>query len=549
VLLAAVIVCVPGVGISQETAAPEPSITFYFDPPPPAPVIPPPPPVPPIEMLRPQDLIPVMPPGLQQSLDLQQKMQQVDQFASLSPDWAALRIQQEQQQLQQMLPAPVSLGNLNPSVPSVLDGTTSTFQNALSLAPIHRFTLGDLTGAFEKAAHRPYNEKAGTHLKVIESWLGKNVPKIESANQSWMASSTKTTAEISRTAVDASRAAAAEIPTLMRRVKISVPEAAEPTGTDSASIQRALFSMAAGESVGAAEIIRADGYLAAPEVSAHKFTSPDIAFRQQIETKYNQVAKSVPKSPQAAEARPIALSTLVAADLASSKHNVASAELYAKVGIAMADIALGLIPGVGFAKDSYEALTGTSLLTQQPLTSFERCLSVAGMMSFGLTTEGVAAVRAVFATAGESRAFVQLIRKAVGLIGFGREYAFASRVERYGANVAEDLSELEKLNARLGKEEFSSVFTASMDLKPEVVEAAKEIELAAPLKNTATIAELTADGSKIEDWRKMSYVVQVGKDGRKFDFHFYRNIESGAANFTADYGAYTKGIPYKLRFK
>jgi hypothetical protein len=71
--------------------------------------------------------------------------------------------------------------------------------------------------------------------------------------------------------------------------------------------------------------------------------------------------------------------------------NIAEGNGWYELGIAAADAALSLTPGVGWAKDVYEAWTGKSLLTGKQLTRFERSMAMVGAVTAGIAKVGVLA--------------------------------------------------------------------------------------------------------------------------------------------------------------
>jgi hypothetical protein len=54
-----------------------------------------------------------------------------------------------------------------------------------------------------------------------------------------------------------------------------------------------------------------------------------------------------------------------------------------ELAVTALDTALSLTPGVGFAKDIYEASTGKSLVTGEKLSNFERTMAVVGILTVG----------------------------------------------------------------------------------------------------------------------------------------------------------------------
>jgi hypothetical protein len=71
--------------------------------------------------------------------------------------------------------------------------------------------------------------------------------------------------------------------------------------------------------------------------------------------------------------------------------NVVEGNAWYEIGMAAADAALSLTPGIGWAKDTYEAITGKALLTGKPLTKFERTMAIAGALTGGIAKLGTLA--------------------------------------------------------------------------------------------------------------------------------------------------------------
>jgi hypothetical protein len=55
-----------------------------------------------------------------------------------------------------------------------------------------------------------------------------------------------------------------------------------------------------------------------------------------------------------------------------------------KLGTTMLDVSLSFIPGVGWAKDVYEATTGRNLVTGEELSTFEQSMAVVGVLTGGI---------------------------------------------------------------------------------------------------------------------------------------------------------------------
>ena len=67
-----------------------------------------------------------------------------------------------------------------------------------------------------------------------------------------------------------------------------------------------------------------------------------------------------------------------------------------EVGITLADTALSLTPGVSWAKDGYEALTGRNMVTGEELSTFDRTFAIMGLVSGGILSKigtGIKSIR------------------------------------------------------------------------------------------------------------------------------------------------------------
>lgn len=87
---------------------------------------------------------------------------------------------------------------------------------------------------------------------------------------------------------------------------------------------------------------------------------------------------------------------------------------------------------------------------------------------------------------------------------------------------------------QLQLEEASSVFTESGALRSSVIQNSRPIISGQSLRNPDVIKALTADGSNIADWAKYSTQMFQSPSGA-FQVHFYRNVATGATNYTIDY--------------
>lgn len=83
-----------------------------------------------------------------------------------------------------------------------------------------------------------------------------------------------------------------------------------------------------------------------------------------------------------------------------------------------------------------------------------------------------------------------------------------------------------KLKEQLSFEEANSIFTSTGNIKPEIIDASQVIVKGDKIENIQVITELTKDGSKIEDWAKMTTPSFKSLSG-EFQIHFYKNLKTG----------------------
>ncbi|MGL4730576.1 MAG: RHS repeat domain-containing protein, partial [Clostridium sp.] len=91
---------------------------------------------------------------------------------------------------------------------------------------------------------------------------------------------------------------------------------------------------------------------------------------------------------------------------------------------------------------------------------------------------------------------------------------------------ASNIANGSKLKAQLTRQEATSIFTKSGNLKSSVVKSSRVVVHGKDLNNKSVISALTKDGSKIGDWAKMSTKTYKCPSG-KFQVHFYKNTKTG----------------------
>jgi hypothetical protein len=92
-----------------------------------------------------------------------------------------------------------------------------------------------------------------------------------------------------------------------------------------------------------------------------------------------------------------------------------------------------------------------------------------------------------------------------------------------------------RLKAKLGFEE-AGILTKEGKLTDEAVTGAQEIPISGGrLTNPAVVDELTANGSRIEDWGKFRTQSIELPGGQTSQIHFYRNRVTGQVNLNIDF--------------
>lgn len=91
-----------------------------------------------------------------------------------------------------------------------------------------------------------------------------------------------------------------------------------------------------------------------------------------------------PSNTTQQNAQQIGLESVDASFESLEANNHSDANSFYQIGVAMADIALGFVPGVGAGRDLYEFISGESLLTGEELSGTERAFAALGAITGGL---------------------------------------------------------------------------------------------------------------------------------------------------------------------
>lgn len=102
----------------------------------------------------------------------------------------------------------------------------------------------------------------------------------------------------------------------------------------------------------------------------------------------NSAQKSVSQLTEAARERGeailgVAQNAVIVGDKAYANGDQAGGDFAVEMATVAVDVGLGLIPGVGLAKDFVEAATGYSIVTGKKLSGFERTMAVVGILTAG----------------------------------------------------------------------------------------------------------------------------------------------------------------------
>jgi hypothetical protein len=208
----------------------------------------------------------------------------------------------------------------------------------------------------------------------------------------------------------------------------------------------------------------------AEDKSDYKLRAPPSAQRDALEAVQNRLVNLKPSGEAGVSARRIGLESVVLADNALVNGSNEEAAFYTEVAIAMADIGLGFVPFVGWGKDVYEAITGTSLLTGEDIGFSGRSFAMLGVLTAGGATAAVAGGKALLR-------LVHSVAKAGDLAPAIQSFNLASEIARTTKTIERFSAfhtpgPLAKREAGGGKF-MAETFHAASYVKNEVVEPTK----------------------------------------------------------------------------
>jgi hypothetical protein len=119
----------------------------------------------------------------------------------------------------------------------------------------------------------------------------------------------------------------------------------------------------------------------------YTLTSPLGEFRDSLETTYLTLTRVKPTSDLQSRAKEFGVQAVKIADQSYAGGDIDTAHMSQDLALGLADGVLGFVPGVGWARDVYESITGYNLITEERLSTTDRLLAVIGSITVGLGSE------------------------------------------------------------------------------------------------------------------------------------------------------------------
>ncbi len=148
---------------------------------------------------------------------------------------------------------------------------------------------------------------------------------------------------------------------------------------------------------------------------------------------YRNYVASVATNEQQKNYVSIADKSLLVSDQAYTANDLESATLALRVATGVLDVAISITPGIGWAKDVYEAATGKSLLTDEPLGGFERGMAILGAGSLGAASIFKASSKAIKTIRTIAAEFLPLTSKTEKFVKSMEEVIDVTKIERHTA--------------------------------------------------------------------------------------------------------------------
>jgi len=233
--------------------------------------------------------------------------------------------------------------------------------------------------------------------------------------------------------------------------------------------------------------IPADGN--APQANGYSYKTPSNSINGQkvrsAQAYVNYARDTVSKMSGPARERGEALvayaeGTVQVADGYYAEGKQAEGDFALEVGKAVLDIGLGFIPGVGFGKDVYEAISGKKLVGGESLSKFDRTMAVVGILTAGY---------------GSKLAIVAKGAAVLGVFKAGVKEAEAAVEIAQTIKKAEEMVEA----AKAAKAVKTPRTTAVQELSKEAIQAREEVKQGSKLYRIGTTG-VSETGPKAQYW-------------------------------------------------
>lgn len=185
-----------------------------------------------------------------------------------------------------------------------------------------------------------------------------------------------------------------------------------------------------------------------------------------------------------------------AADDSFQKGNTKEGNEYLDIAISLADVAIGFVPGIGWGKDVYEAITGENLLTNANLSTFDRVSAILGAVSGGLGSEVLGV--------GKTVMMMGIIAKKGGNIASGAEaFSETEKISKaasgFGMNTIDRIIEYARSNPKWLAPGQAKLMIRN-ELDDEEFKFAEEI---LDYKNGILVGNIVKQGSGIDGFLNM----------------------------------------------
>lgn len=229
------------------------------------------------------------------------------------------------------------------------------------------------------------------------------------------------------------------------------------------------------------------GLIQSSSTTPYSFASSDPDIKEKLSKLWDDANKAIPYSPQQKISKSIGLSLLKDADFLNVKGLNEEAKSLIGLSRSFIDFASGIIPLTAFPRDLYEFFTGENFFTGEKLSTFERSLSLLGIVSIGSFSSMQKGLTTLTKAIESSKYLKQIIPPSLAV----RVLTQAKRIVEVGEKIGIAVkSEFKKFGKLLGGE------SGSFNFFEKVV---KDTE-----KGAIKLADITIPApAKLEDLKKV----------------------------------------------